>query len=151
MYIVICNPHGNTVEPEAAAFLASASGIRGIAAAAIVAPDHVTWQQGNAVVEVCMPGIPAALCQDISAAEKWLRDVMLANPHGATVRQKQVLKLVEKRFSHKEIAFKLGCKKRTVETHLYELQHRFGVTSVRDLIEAARQTGLLPLLNGSSS
>src|SRR5262249_5535364 len=132
LYIVICNPHRNTIEPEASAYLASAAGIRNIAAAAIVAPDHDTWREGNTLVEGCIPGIPAALCPTVEAAEKWLLDVMRASPHGATIRQKQVLKLVEKRFSHKEIAHKLGCDKRTVETHLYELMHRFGVTTVRD-------------------
>jgi DNA-binding NarL/FixJ family response regulator len=60
-----------------------------------------------------------------------------------TLRQREVLGLVAKGQSMKEIAATLNLSPRTVETHKYEMMHALGVGSTAELIEFALQNGFV--------
>ena len=51
-----------------------------------------------------------------------------------TPREKDVLKLVQRRMCNKEIAWELNCSKYTARFHVSQLLHKFGVQSRLDLI-----------------
>ena len=60
-----------------------------------------------------------------------------------TLRQREVLGLVAKGQSMKQIAAALNLSPRTVETHKYEMMHTLGVQSTAELIEFALQNGFV--------
>lgn len=60
-----------------------------------------------------------------------------------TRRERQVLKLLAEGYKNQEIAGLLFISSRTVEKHRASLIEKLGVSSLHDLIEVARQAGLL--------
>ena len=62
-----------------------------------------------------------------------------------TLRQREVLRLVAKGQSMKEIAATLELSPRTVETHKYEMMHTLGVETTAELIQFAFRSGFAPV------
>jgi DNA-binding CsgD family transcriptional regulator len=62
---------------------------------------------------------------------------MIAPVHPLTAREKQVLQLVAKGLSSKQIADELSISKHTVESHRKNLLQKFKATNVADLIQKA--------------
>lgn len=60
-----------------------------------------------------------------------------------TRRQREILKLIPSGITNQEIAEKLGLSRRTVETHRYKMMETMGVNNKGDLIQRAREMGLL--------
>lgn len=60
-----------------------------------------------------------------------------------TRRERQVLKLLAEGYKNQEIASLLFISSRTVEKHRASLIEKLGVSSLHDLIDVARQAGLL--------
>jgi DNA-binding NarL/FixJ family response regulator len=60
-----------------------------------------------------------------------------------TLRQREVLGLVARGLSMKEIAAALHLSPRTVETHKYDMMHALGVGSTAELVEFALQNGFV--------
>jgi DNA-binding NarL/FixJ family response regulator len=79
------------------------------------------------------------------------KDVLAAMASGSgnspaerlTLRQREVLGLVTKGQSMKQIAATLNLSPRTVETHKYEMMHALGVQSTAELIKFALQNGFV--------
>jgi DNA-binding NarL/FixJ family response regulator len=61
-----------------------------------------------------------------------------------TARQREVLKLVARGKSTKEIAFDLTLSVKTVETHRAQIMERLGIRDVAGLVRYALRTGLVP-------
>jgi DNA-binding CsgD family transcriptional regulator len=66
-----------------------------------------------------------------------------ANPAGLTRRQSHVLELVEAGMTNAEIAERLCISGKTAEHHVSAIMARFGATSRREAVAAARKCGLL--------
>jgi DNA-binding NarL/FixJ family response regulator len=63
--------------------------------------------------------------------------VMVAPAHLLTTREKEVLQLVARGFSSKQIAHELSISKHTVETHRKHLLQKLKASNVADLIQKA--------------
>lgn len=59
-----------------------------------------------------------------------------------TGREKEVLRLIVKGFTSKEIAERLGISKLTVDTHRKHIQQKMGVSKPVDLLKLAMQSGI---------
>ena len=69
-------------------------------------------------------------------------------PRGAqksmiTPRQREVLKLISRGLTMKEIAAELAISTRTAESHKYEMMEALGVSTTADLIKYAMKVGLI--------
>ena len=60
-----------------------------------------------------------------------------------TPRQREVLKLISRGFTMKEIASQLNISTRTAETHKYEMMQTLGVETTADLIRYSLRLGLI--------
>jgi|CXWL01.1.fsa_nt_gi DNA-binding NarL/FixJ family response regulator len=67
-----------------------------------------------------------------------------ATGHSITPRQKEILRLVARGLTNREIAGQLDISVRTVEVHRFNLMRRLRVRNVAQLIREALLTGLLP-------
>jgi len=63
---------------------------------------------------------------------------MVAPEHLLTAREKEVLQLVAKGFSSKQIAYELSISKHTVESHRKNLLQKLKASNVAELIQKAR-------------
>lgn len=61
-----------------------------------------------------------------------------------TARQREVLRLVARGRSTKEIAYDLNLSVKTVETHRAQIMERLGIRDVAGLVRYALRTGLVP-------
>ncbi len=59
-----------------------------------------------------------------------------------TGREREVLRLIVKGFTSKEIAERLGISKLTVDTHRKHIQQKMGVSKPVDLLKLAMQSGI---------
>jgi DNA-binding NarL/FixJ family response regulator len=62
-----------------------------------------------------------------------------------TLRQREVLRLVAKGQSMKQIGAALDLSPRTVETHKYEMMHTLGFETTAELIQFAFRSGFAPV------
>jgi ATP/maltotriose-dependent transcriptional regulator MalT len=60
-----------------------------------------------------------------------------------TYRERDVLLLLEKRYSNKEIAATLAISAGTVHTHVKNISDKLGVHGRRAIVQAAQDQGLL--------
>jgi DNA-binding NarL/FixJ family response regulator len=60
-----------------------------------------------------------------------------------TPRQREVLKLISRALTMKEIASQLNVSTRTAETHKYEMMQTLGVETTADLIRYSLRLGLI--------
>jgi len=60
-----------------------------------------------------------------------------------TPRQREVLKLISRGLTMKEIAAELAISTRTAESHKYEMMEALGVSTTADLIKYALRVGLI--------
>lgn len=65
-------------------------------------------------------------------------------PHGLTLRELDVLRLLERRFTDKEIAQELSISPRTVGRHVTSILNKLGVDSRRAAAKRAMNLGILP-------
>lgn len=72
-----------------------------------------------------------------------LRDDAPAHEHGITPREREVLVLVARGRTNKEMAAQLGISPRTVETHRENLMRKLKLRTVADLTRYALEHGLL--------
>jgi len=72
-------------------------------------------------------------------------DPLLAHPQKTTItpRQREVLKLISRGLTMKEIASQLNISTRTAETHKYEMMQTLGVETTADLIRYSLKLGLI--------
>nr|WP_162852749.1 LuxR C-terminal-related transcriptional regulator [Dinghuibacter silviterrae] len=144
IYLIVVNNPFNEFDDSATAYLSSAEGTKGIAAAAIVAPDALGKNTGKHIIEIDVPCIRTAICDSLKHASDWLLEMMKPNPKGITIREDQVLKLWEKHFTRSAIAEKMGCAPKTVDAHTYSLKKRFNAKNIQELIKKAKDEGFLP-------
>jgi DNA-binding CsgD family transcriptional regulator len=70
-------------------------------------------------------------------------------PRDLTNREREVLTLICRGYNQQAIATTLHIVPATVETHLKHIRQKFGVHSERDLLLAAYQANLCPILEGT--
>jgi LuxR family maltose regulon positive regulatory protein len=63
--------------------------------------------------------------------------------YGVTNREQEVLQLLEKRYTDKEIAEALSISKETVHSHIAHLSDKLGTNGRRAIVQTAREIGLL--------
>jgi DNA-binding NarL/FixJ family response regulator len=68
----------------------------------------------------------------------------LTSPHPVTPRQKEILRLVARGLTNREIANQLDISIRTVEVHRFNLMRRLRVRNVAQLLRQALVMRLLP-------
>lgn len=66
-------------------------------------------------------------------------------------RERQVLELFARGYTHRQIADTLGLRAKTVETYRSRLGDKFGVRSRAELVDNARRMGLLAMQESSSA
>jgi DNA-binding NarL/FixJ family response regulator len=66
-----------------------------------------------------------------------------AHKMSITPRQREVLKLISRGLTMKEIASQLNVSTRTAETHKYEMMQTLGVETTADLIRYSLRLGLI--------
>ena len=66
-----------------------------------------------------------------------------ADEHALSVREKEILQLLAEGYSNKEIAEKLFISPSTVNTHRSNLMSKLGLSTRRELIQYARQRGII--------
>jgi DNA-binding NarL/FixJ family response regulator len=66
-------------------------------------------------------------------------------------RERQVLELFARGYTHRQIADTLGLRAKTIETYRSRLGDKFGVRSRAELVDNARQMGLLAARESSSA
>ncbi len=93
-----------------------------------VSPDAIT----NMAQHKILPGPSPTLTEQ----DQWLLEEI-------TLREKQVLKLIVKGFSQKEIAGELSLSPKTIETHKEKLMKRLGAKNQAELISMAYKYKLL--------
>ena len=88
-------------------------------------------------------GIEASLQQAVVSGKKTrqLQSHPLVDP--LTNRERDVLELLDRRFSNKEIARELSLSSETVKTHVQNIFQKLGVGKRREAIAKARELGLL--------
>ena len=84
---------------------------------------------------------PTKLVKTVKALKAMKRE---ATGHSITPRQKEILRLVARGLTNREIAGQLDISVRTVEVHRFNLMRRLRVRNVAQLIREALLTGLLP-------
>jgi len=91
--------------------------------------------------------VRAVACGRLWASDEIMRQYMHVTAEGLashdktpvpTLRETEVIELVRKRLSNREIAALLGVRESTVKSHLYNILAKFRVSSRRELESAAR-------------
>jgi DNA-binding CsgD family transcriptional regulator len=77
------------------------------------------------------------------AAPDFSRSAASASIDPLTYRERDVLLLLEKRYSNKEIAATLAISEGTVHTHVRNISDKLGVHGRRAIVHAAQDQGLL--------
>lgn len=124
----------------------------------ILADDHPNYEEELRLVYLGVRGIVpmTSLESDVPLAidavfqgRLWIRRATLTehiirtNPSGGflgsrfTLREEQVIMLLAKRFSNKEIANLLGISNRTAKFHVSNVLRKFGIRDRRDLLNTA--------------
>ena len=87
--------------------------------------------QGNKYISPLIANLPA--------------DVMAGRPHriSITPRQREVLELIGRGLTMKEIAAELNISTRTAESHKYEMMQSLGVETTAELIRFSLRVGLI--------
>jgi DNA-binding NarL/FixJ family response regulator len=87
----------------------------------------------------CSPQIAAQLLGRVAALASQQR-AQTASP--LTVRELEIVELLEERLSNKEIAKRLSIEPSTVKNHVHNILDKLGVATRADAVEEARRQGL---------
>ena len=96
----------------------------------------------HAAGEELLTAIHEALAGRTYLTPRLTKDVLELTQKTLTARQREVLGLIAKGRTMKEIAAELGLSARTVETHKYQMMEALRVTSTAELIRHAIEYGL---------
>jgi DNA-binding NarL/FixJ family response regulator len=88
-------------------------------------------------------GVEATLQQAVVSGKKTRRPKSHPRAEPLTNRERDVLELLGKRFSNKEIARELSLSSETVKTHMQNIFRKLDVGKRREAIDKARELGLL--------
>ena len=104
-------------------------------------PTVKTVKPAKATKKTAKAEKPTKLVKTVKALKAMKRE---ATGHSITPRQKEILRLVARGLTNREIAGQLDISVRTVEVHRFNLMRRLRVRNVAQLIREALLTGLLP-------
>jgi len=96
----------------------------------------------HAAGEELLTAIHEAMAGRTYLTPRLTKDVLELTQKTLTARQREVLGLIAKGRTMKEIAAELGLSARTVETHKYQMMEALRVTSTAELIRHAIEYGL---------
>jgi DNA-binding NarL/FixJ family response regulator len=93
---------------------------------------------------VCPPRLCLALFRSVArAARQAPVDIRLGSMHGLTIRQQQLISLVAKGLTNKEIAAQLNLSEFTIKNHMHRIMKQVEAESRHEVVEAARASGYI--------
>jgi two-component system, NarL family, nitrate/nitrite response regulator NarL len=96
---------------------------------------------GNAV---CPPRLCLALFRSVArAGRETSARVRRGSMHGLTIRQQQLISLVAKGLTNKEIASHLNLSEFTIKNHIHRIMKQVEADSRHEVVEAARASGVI--------
>jgi len=91
---------------------------------------------------VCPPRLCLALFRFVArAARERLAEIKPASVHGLTIRQQQLISLVARGLTNKEIASQLNLSEFTIKNHLHRIMRQVEAPSRHEMVRAARAFG----------
>jgi DNA-binding NarL/FixJ family response regulator len=87
---------------------------------------------------ICPPRLCASLFQCVAQSSRQVPDQALLPRHDLTLRQLQLVNLVAKGLTNKEIAAQLNLSEFTVRNHIHRIMRQVDVGSRREAVEAVR-------------
>jgi two-component system NarL family response regulator len=93
---------------------------------------------------VCPPGLCLALFRSVArAARQAPLPARRGSARGLTIRQQQLVSLVAKGLTNKEIASQLNLSEFTIKNHIHRIMKQVEAESRHEVVEAARASGCL--------
>ena len=92
---------------------------------------------------VCPPQLCQTLFAHIAAQRSSVPSFEIQNQLGLTRREQQLVELVSRRFTNKEIAAKLNLSEQTIKNHIHRMLQKVGVRNRLQGVEAFRTRGFL--------
>lgn len=133
------------VEDEGIFLKAVGSGVAGYLLQNASAMDVVaavrSVHQGEAV---CPPRLCRALFQYVAGIPNALTAARTKTRAGLTRREQQLVPLISRGLTNKEIAAQLNLSEQTVKNHIHRILQRMGVADRFAVVEVARDRKLLP-------
>jgi DNA-binding NarL/FixJ family response regulator len=127
-------------------FLAAVrSGVSGYLLSDASASDVVAAIRAVARGEaVCPPRLCLALFRFVAqVAVETQAQIKQGSMHGLTIRQQQLISLVAKGLTNKEIASQLNVSEFTIKNHIHRIMKQVEVESRYDMVKAARASGYI--------
>lgn len=134
------------MEEEEEQFLAAVrSGVAGYLLNDASASDVVVAVRAAARGEaVCPPRLCFALFRSVAqAAREVPAPVRRGSAHSLTIRQQQLVSLVAKGLTNKEIASQLNLSEFTIKNHIHRIMKQVEAESRHEVVEAARASGYI--------
>lgn len=126
--------------PKADLIACAEAGAAGFALADAPLDEIVAATEGVVRGELyCSPEIAAALLGRVAALAS-MQHAQTASP--LTVRELEIVELLEERLSNKEIAKRLSIEPSTVKNHVHNILDKLGVATRADAVAEARRQGL---------
>ena len=92
---------------------------------------------------VCPPELCQALFDQIAAERSRVPSFEMQNRLGLTRREQQLIEMVSRGFTNKEIAAEWNLSEQTVKNHIHRMLNKVGVRNRLQAVEAYRSRGLL--------
>ena len=95
---------------------------------------------------VCPPRLCLALFRSVArAASETPTRIKMGAIHGLTIRQQQLISLVARGMTNKEIASHLNLSEFTIKNHLHRIMKQVEAESRQEVVQAARASGYIGL------
>jgi DNA-binding NarL/FixJ family response regulator len=120
------------------------SGIRGFLPADAAAKEivHAAHAVNNGEA-VCGGGQCAILCGYLEKEAEMLPSAALHRELGLTRREQQLIPLLTRGLTNKEIANHFSLSEQTVKNHLYRMKRKIGASGRLEIVDVCRQHGFL--------
>jgi len=93
---------------------------------------------------VCPPRLCLSLFRSVARADREMPlQVRRGSKHGLTIRQHQLISLVAKGLTNKEIASHLNLSEFTIKNHLHRIMKQVEAESRHEVVEAVRASGII--------
>jgi DNA-binding NarL/FixJ family response regulator len=94
---------------------------------------------------ICPPELCQALFDYVAQQRSSIPNFFFKQQFGLTRREQQLVEMISRGFTNKEIADDLGLSEQTVKNHIHRLLRKVGVTDRLAAVEMCRTQGFLPV------
>jgi len=92
---------------------------------------------------ICPPELCQALFDYVAHQRASLPSFFIKQQFGLTRREQQLVEMISRGFTNKEIAVDLGLSEQTVKNHIHRVLRKFGVRDRLAAVEVCRTQGFL--------